>query len=286
MKFLDLFSGIGGFRVGLEMAGHECVGHCEIDRFANKSYMAMHDVKESEWFGEDITKVRADELPRADIWCFGFPCQDISIAGKQSGFGGHRSSLFFTVTRLIRDLEEENRPSILFVENVKNLLSINRGGDFLKLLIELDEIGYDAEWQVLNSKDFGVPQNRERVFIIGHLRGRGGQNVFPITGYTTGTLTGWQGDISGKQYASQQDRVNTYKGISCCLPKARAITKCKVQLKDGTIRVLSARERMRCQSFPDEYTDRALTVVRERDLLELVGNSVTVNVIYEIARRF
>ena len=143
MKFLDLFSGLGGFRLGLEMAGHECVGHCEIDKFANKSYIAMHEPKESELFAEDITKVRADELPRADIWCFGFPCQDISIAGQQTGFKGHRSSLFFTVTGLIRDIEEENRPSVLFIENVKNLLSINRGGDFINLLIELDEIGYD-----------------------------------------------------------------------------------------------------------------------------------------------
>ena len=180
MKFLDLFSGLGGFRLGLEMAGHECVGHCEIDKFANKSYIAMHEPKESEWYGEDITKVRADELPGADIWCFGFPCQDISIAGKQKGFGGHRSSLFFTVTGLIRDIEEENRPSVLFIENVKNLLSVNRGYDFLKLLIELDEIGYDAEWQVLNSKHFGVPQNRERVFIVGHKRGIAKNNVFPI----------------------------------------------------------------------------------------------------------
>lgn len=180
MKFLDIFSGIGGFRIGMEMAGHECVGHIEWDKFAQRSYMAMHDVKESEFIGWDIKKVRADELPRADCWCFGFPCQDISIAGKQEGFAGHRSSLFFAVTRLIRDLEEENRPSILFVENVKNLLSVNRGGDFLKLLIELDEIGYDAEWQLLNSKHFGVPQNRERVFIVGHLRGRGGRKVFPI----------------------------------------------------------------------------------------------------------
>ena len=180
MKFLDLFSGLGGFRLGLEMAGHECVGHCEIDKFANKSYIAMHEPKESEWFAEDITKVRADELPGADIWCFGFPCQDISIAGKQKGFGGHRSSLFFAVTRIIRELEEEDKPSILFIENVKNLLSVNRGYDFLKLLIELDEIGYDAEWDILNSKHFGVPQNRERLFIVGNLRGRSRRKVFPI----------------------------------------------------------------------------------------------------------
>lgn len=181
LTFLDFFSGIGGFRKGMEMAGHECVGHCEIDKYANMSYKAMHNSKEGEWFGTDIRNTRADELPRADVWCFGFPCQDISVAGKQLGFRGHRSSLFFTVTRLVRDTKEEDRPKYLFIENVKNLLSVNGGYDFLKLLVELDEIGYDAEWQVLNSKYFGVPQNRERVFIVGHLRGRSTRRVFPIT---------------------------------------------------------------------------------------------------------
>lgn len=170
MKFLDIFSGIGGFRIGMEMAGHECVGHVEWDKFAQASYMAMHNVKESEYIGWDIREVRATELPRADIWCFGFPCQDISVAGKQTGFSGHRSSLFFTVTKLIRELKEENRPSILFIENVKNLLSVNGGWDFTKLLIELDEIGYNATWKVLNSKEYGVAQNRERCFIIATLK--------------------------------------------------------------------------------------------------------------------
>jgi DNA (cytosine-5)-methyltransferase 1 len=180
--FLDFFAGIGGFRRGMEMAGHKCLGHCEWDKFANLSYKVIHEPREDEWFGEDIRRVRADELPKSDVWCFGFPCQDISVAGKQLGFNGNRSSLFFTVTRLIRDTEEENRPSTLFIENVKNLLSVNGGVDFLKLLIELDEIGYDAEWQVLNSKYYGVPHNRERVFIIGHLRERSRREIFPITG--------------------------------------------------------------------------------------------------------
>ena len=182
LTFLDFFAGVGGFRRGMEMAGHTCLGHCEIDKFANMSYKEIHQPKEEEWFGTDIRRTNADELPRADVWCFGFPCQDISVAGKQLGFKCQRSSLFFTVTRLIRDSKEEDRPKYLFIENVKNLLSVNGGSDFLKLLIELDEIGYDAEWQVLNSKNFGVPQNRERVFIIGHLRGRSGRKVFPIGG--------------------------------------------------------------------------------------------------------
>ena len=179
MRFIDMFAGIGGFHLGMEQAGHQCVGWIEWDKFARQSYQAIHDV-EGIWNASDIRTVRASELPRADCWCFGFPCQDISVAGKQKGFtAGKRSSLFFTVTGLIRDLEEKDRPSYLLIENVKNLLSINRGFDFLKLQIELDEIGYDVEWSVLDSAEV-VPQHRERIFIIGHLRGRSTRKVFPI----------------------------------------------------------------------------------------------------------
>ena len=179
MRFIDMFAGIGGFHLGMEQAGHQCVGWVEWDKFARQSYQAIHNVK-GVWNASDIQTVRASELPRADCWCFGFPCQDISVAGKQKGFtAGKRSSLFFTVTGLIRDLEEEDRPSYLLIENVKNLLSINRGLDFLKLQIELDEIGYDVEWSVLDSAEV-VPQHWERIFIVGHLRGRRTRKVFPI----------------------------------------------------------------------------------------------------------
>ncbi|RDG24599.1 hypothetical protein DQM20_14095 [Lactiplantibacillus plantarum] len=179
MRFIDMFAGIGGFHLGMEQAGHQCVGWVEWDKFARQSYQAIHNVK-GVWNASDIRAVRANELPRADCWCFGFPCQDISVAGKQKGFtAGKRSSLFFTVTGLIRDLEEKDRPSYLLIENVKNLLSINRGFDFLKLQIELDEIGYDVEWSVLDSAEV-VPQHRERIFIVGHLRGRRTRKVFPI----------------------------------------------------------------------------------------------------------
>lgn len=205
MKFLDLFAGVGGIRLGMEQAGHTCVGWIEWDKFARQSYQAIHDV-ERIWNTSDIRTVRASELPRADCWCFGFPCQDISVAGKQKGFtAGKRSSLFFTVTGLIRDLEEEDRPSYLLIENVKNLLSINRGFDFLKLQIELDEIGYDVEWSVLDSAEL-VPQHRERIFIVGHLRGRRTQQVFPIVqdgrevnfrADATNTLTTRYGEAQG-----------------------------------------------------------------------------------------
>jgi DNA (cytosine-5)-methyltransferase 1 len=166
LTFLDLFAGIGGFRLGMELAGHICLGHCELDKFANKSYKEMHNPREDEWFERDIRKIECKEIPKADCWCFGFPCQDISVAGKQQGFKGERSSLFFAVTKLVRNTEKEDRPRYLFIENVKNFLSVNGGWDFLQALIELDEIGYDAEWRILNSKDFGVPQNRERLFLI------------------------------------------------------------------------------------------------------------------------
>ena len=134
-------------------------------------------------------------------------CQDISVAGKQAGFQGNRSSLFFRVMYLIGQLKEEDKPTYLFIENVKNLLSVNRGWDFARLLIEMEQQGYDAEWQVLNSKDFGVPQNRERCFIIGHLRGRSSAEVFPIEGTDGKNSVSLNlfGLIDGKN--SQKDRV-------------------------------------------------------------------------------
>ena len=145
-----------------------------------KQRLLWEEYRNGEWYANDIRRVYARDIPRADCWCFGFPCQDISVAGKQIGFQGNRSSLFFRVMYLIGQLEEENKPTYLFIENVKNLLSVNGGWDFARLLVEMDREGYDAEWQVLNSKDFGVPQNRERCFIIGHLRGRSTAKVFPV----------------------------------------------------------------------------------------------------------
>lgn len=180
MKFLDLFAGIGGFRLGLESAGYECVGFCEIDKFARKSYKAIHDT-EGEFEFHDITAV-TDESVRGigsvDVICGGFPCQAFSIAGKRRGFEDTRGTLFFEIARFASIL----RPRYLFLENVTGLLSHNGGDTFETIIGALDELGYDAEWQVFNSKNFGVPQNRERVFIIGHLRGTGGRAIFPFGG--------------------------------------------------------------------------------------------------------
>jgi len=239
MKFIDFFAGIGGFRKGMELAGHECVGFCEFDKFATASYISMHllteeqrkaledipikkrqkeilkeEYRNGEWYANDIRRVYAGDIPKADCWCFGFPCQDISVAGKQAGFQGNRSSLFFRVMYLVGQLKEEDKPTYLFIENVKNLLSVNGGWDFARLLIEMEQWGYDAEWQVLNSKDFGVPQNRERCFIIGHLRGRSSAEVFPIKGTDRENSVSLNlfGCLNGRN--SQRDRVYSGDGLA------------------------------------------------------------------------
>ena len=209
LTFIDICSGIGGFRLGLESAGHKCIGFCEYDKFARASYEAMYDT-EGEWTAYDVTKLRSEDIPYADIWCFGFPCQDISVAGKQRGLDGKRSGIYYSIISLIKGKAESDRPTYLLVENVKNLLSINSGFDFASVLAEMDEAGYDCRWQVLNSKNFGVPQNRERVFIIANLRSRGRREILPLTGENKATLEQLIGGTQGY-------RVYSPDGISCTL---------------------------------------------------------------------
>ena len=353
MRFLDFFSGIGGFRLGMEMAGHTCVGHCEIDKFSDRSYRAMHNVKESEWYANDITRVEPEELPEADCYCFGFPCQAFSIAGKRRGFEDTRGTLFFEVMRLAR----ERKPRLLFAENVRGLLSHEGGRTFGVIVSTMDELGYDVEWQVLNSKHFGVPQNRERVFIVGHLRETGGRKVFPIgcgdevsdkkrletePGFPALTATDYKGvskqrgglaipvmtperpnkrqngrrfKVNGEEMftLTAQDRqgvmvkeatckrvIGGSQGNNAYDPNGVSVTLLArgggrgggtglytVSDKKSRIRIrrLTPRECFRLQGFPDEYFDRAAAVNGDSQLYKQAGNSVTVNVIYEIAKR-
>jgi len=319
MKYIDLFAGIGGFHLGMEQAGHECIGWVEWDKFARKSYQAIHDVK-GVWNASDIRTVRAYEIPRADCWCFGFPCQDISVAGKQGGFtSGRRSSLFFTVTGLLRGIEKKDRPSYLLIENVKNLLSINGGWDFAKLQVELDEIGYDVEWDVLDSAEV-VPQHRERIFIVGHLRGRRTRKVFPIVkgnrkanirSDTTNTLTTRYGEAQGagsyvveskpsqvKQIGNismsssfggnpQVGRVYGTNGISPTLSTMQGGgQEPKVLIENTKIRKITPLEAWRLQGFPDWAFKRAKQAgLSDSQLYKQAGNSVTVPVIKAIAEK-
>lgn len=176
LTFVDLFAGVGMARMGMEQAGFECVYTCEFDKHKRKEYEIIHG---NEPEGCDIRNVRAADIPRADVWFFGAPCQDFSIAGLRKGLGGDRSSLISEVFRLIEE-KGKDKPTWLVYENVKGMLSSNGGRDFMSILLRMEELGYDVEWQTLNTKHFGLPQNRERVYTIGHLRTSGSKQILPI----------------------------------------------------------------------------------------------------------
>lgn len=347
MKFIDLFAGIGGFRLGMESAGHECVAFCEIDKFARASYKAIHNT-EGEIELHDITTVTDEKIRNighVDVICGGFPCQAFSIAGARRGFEDTRGTLFFEIARFAAVL----KPKYLFLENVKGLLNHDKGDTFETTLSALDELGYDVEWQVLNSKDFGVPQNRERVFIIGHLRGERGRKIFPIEGKDEKSsaerlginILGNTKNPNGTAHGTR-DIVHDPKGIVGTLtatgykgPKQVAIPNeiKKIRVREATkqgyaeakvgdsvnlshpnsktrrgrvgegiantlvtgdsqgvvmpnfrIRKLTPRECWRLQGFPDWAFDKAQEVNSNSQLYKQAGNSVTVNVIKEIAR--
>ncbi|HAO6110271.1 TPA: DNA (cytosine-5-)-methyltransferase [Listeria monocytogenes] len=176
--FVDLFAGVGGFRLGMEAAGHKCVGFVEIDKYARTSYTAIHQT-EGEFEGHDITSISDDvirSIGRVDIIAGGFPCQAFSIAGKRRGFEDTRGTLFFEIMRWATVL----KPETLFLENVPGLLSHDEGITFETILRKMDEAGYDAEWDCLNACHFGVSQSRERIFLVGHSRKGRRRKVFPI----------------------------------------------------------------------------------------------------------
>ena len=161
MKFIDLFAGIGGFRIALENIGFECVYSSEINEHAQYMYY--------ENFGEmpngDITKINEKEIPDHDILCAGFPCQPFSIAGDKKGFEDTRGTLFFDIIRILK----EKKPKAVVLENVKHLKNHDKGKTLNIILNSLEEIGYTVSHKILNAKDFGVPQNRERLIIVGFL---------------------------------------------------------------------------------------------------------------------
>lgn len=175
MKFVELFAGIGGFRLGLEKAGHQCVWANEIlekpRRIYERNFGHQPDAR-------DIRTVQPNDIPDAELLCGGFPCATFSVAGKRSGFSTEdtRGTLFFEICRILRD----KRIPYVFLENVKGLLNHDGGRTFAVIISSLDELGYDVQWEVVNSQNFGVPQHRERVFIIGHLRGKPRPKVFPL----------------------------------------------------------------------------------------------------------
>lgn len=241
MKFIDFFAGVGGFRRGLELAGHKCVGFCEWDKYATASYTSMHLITDKQreylstltmkqrqkeilkdeyrnggWYSNDIRNVDARSLPAADCWCFGAPCQDFSIAGKRAGLDGDRSSLIREIFRLLEEQEEQDRPEWLIYENVKGMLSSNKGLDYLSILSEMDRLGYDCEWQNINSKLF-VPQNRERIYTIWHLRRYGIRKILPIEGTDGENSIQQLGSRIAERKNPNAYRVYSADGLSPCL---------------------------------------------------------------------
>lgn len=206
IKYLDMFSGIGGFRSGLEaVGGFECIGYCEIDQYARRAYEAMYDTK-GEMYFENATKINPDDLPDIDLICGGFPCQAFSIAGRRNGFNDTRGTLFFEIARIAA----VKKPALLFLENVPGLLNHDKGRTFATILNALDEIGYDVSWTVLNSANFGVPQARKRVYITGFLRGKCAGEVFTYPNTNPKTIV-------RRVPGSEGNRVYSADGLSVTL---------------------------------------------------------------------
>ena len=301
MKYVSLFAGIGGFDLALNRLGHECVYANDFDKYCKitydknfksgrfkgktrpnggqdifngrvKSNTSSAKGQQQQGFGIDnngldttpIQEVRAKDIPKHDLLVGGFPCQSFSIAGKRRGFEDTRGTLFFDIARIIK----HHKTRYIILENVKGLLSHDSGRTFKTIISTLVELGYDLQWQVLNSKNFGVPQNRERVFIVGHLRGTPRPKVFPIGG--SNEMGNGKGQVANTLTS------NYYKGAAGSRPMILQ------KLDEGMrIRRLTPMECERLQGFPDNWTEGVSDTQRYKQL----GNAVTVNVVQVIAEK-
>ncbi len=258
-----------------------CVGFSEIDKYAIQIYK-KHFPNHKEY--GNVSNITWSDVEDFDLLCGGFPCQSFSIAGKRGGFSDTRGTLFFEIVRVA----QEKQPRLLFLENVKGLLSHDKGRTFGTILNTLDELGYDLQWQVLNSKNFGVPQNRERVFIIGHLRGTSRPKVFPIFGESRAIKKKVEQPIihnmqpryktrpSLKYSSGGSGHLQRNNGIVYCLDTTQQTLE-----KDCRIRRLTPTECERLQGFPDGWTEG----ISDTQRYKCLGNAVTTNVITAIAEK-
>ena len=259
IKYFSTFSGIGGFELGIGNV-HECVGFSEIDKYAIQIY--QHHFPEHKNYG-NITTINAEELPDFDLLVGGFPCQAFSIAGKRKGFDDTRGTLFFDLARILR----AKQPRLFLFENVKGLQSHDNGKTFATIIATLNELGYDCQWQVLNSKNHGVPQNRERVFIIGNLRGTTRPQVFPFGAINQ--------DIENPRREKREVVASTLRS------KLGGPDLENSYQFDGGIRKLTPPECERLQGYPVNWTQG----ISDTQRYKCCGNAVTVNVIRDIAER-
>ena len=329
IKYFSMFSGVGGFECGLERAndnqsktpGYDtqefgtcntpvplqratfsCIGFSEFDKFSSRVLRRRFpDIKN---YG-DCTKIKPRELPDFDLLCGGFPCQAFSIAGKRKGFDDTRGTLFFEVARIL----EIKKPEIILLENVKGLLNHDKGETFRVILQTLDELGYEVQWMVLNSKFFGVPQNRERIFIVGSLRGKRRPEILPFRENgkkTNGEIVSTAIDknyYKGIDNHGQRTHIaihNIYGGFREGARFSEIIPTIRTakggghlsSVSDGySIRRLTPVECCRLQGFSDDWnelgTNEKGKVVKMSDTqrYKQMGNAVTVNVIEEIGTR-
>jgi DNA (cytosine-5)-methyltransferase 1 len=278
VKIISLFAGIGGFDLALTRHGHECVYANERDKYA----ASIYDRHFAKCDTRDIRTVPASEIPDHDLLVGGFPCQAFSIAGKRRGFADTRGTLFFEIARILR----AKHPRLFILENVKGLLSHDNGNTFKTIIATLDELGYDLQWQVLNSKNFGVPQNRERVFIIGHLRGTSRPQVFliseqsnPNTTESKSTKTAVARTLTGGGHSGGNHSGMTIIAKTVRVSRRGSPHGCKQNWDsyefDGKIRRLTPTECERLQGFPDGWTGG----VSDTQRYKCLGNAVTVNVV-------
>lgn len=206
IKYFDAFAGISGFRSAFErVGGFECVGSCEIDKYAQKAYHEIYDTG-GEQFYEDIRKIDTGQLANFDLFVGGFPCQPFSVAGKRKSFADYRGDLFFELARIL----EAKRPQYFLFENVPGLLSAEKGKAYAKILDTLCELGYSVAWRVLNSADFGVPQSRRRVYIVGFFGKRCPHEILAFKGSDSKNSRQTEQLIGG----SQGSRVYEQNGLA------------------------------------------------------------------------
>ena len=294
INMLDLFSGIGGFHKGFEKAGYkfDWVGFSDVDKYSTAVY--KYKFKNAKELG-DVKFIRSKDLPRIDIITFGSPCQDFSQAAKSRlGLKGNRSSLIGEAIRLI----SECRPHIFIWENVKGTFSSNNGEDFWAIIQAFINIGgYRLEWELLNSRWFQVPQNRERIYLIGHLGGGSRRTVFPLKKTSKSIYKNSKskiniiGNLKGKD-GHECHNVHSSNGIA---PTVRnnhgkiTMVQCMYKLKNR-IRRLTVIECERLQGFPDNFTSKGIingkvVSISNSQRYKQLGNAVTVNVVQAIAEK-
>lgn len=296
-KVIDLFAGVGGIRLGFEKAFKDktsFVFSSELDKYAQITYNANHN----EVPHGDITQIKANEIPQHDIILAGFPCQAFSIAGLKKGFEDTRGTLFFDVARIAK----HHRPKVIFLENVKGFKNHDKGNTFKVVKETLEQLGYKVYSKVLNAKHFGIPQNRERIYIIGFLDHSVNFEFpekfeeVPVLGDILDSKVNEKYTISDKLWAGHQRRKLEHKakgngfGYSMFNEKSKYTSTLSARYyKDGSEvlieqknknpRKLTPREAGRLQGFPNDFK----IVVSDTQAYKQFGNSVAVPVIEQLA---